>query len=118
MKKLLMALAFAATLGSTAVAAKEVRLASDFTYPPFNYKNAEYDKLFEEMRFMRNTPQRMEIINKLNTIIHAEAPMFTLYSIRRVGMFHKWVRNVKRNVLVHPPLKFMDIDLKKKAEGF
>ncbi|GAM65334.1 lysine-arginine-ornithine-binding periplasmic protein precursor [Vibrio ishigakensis] len=41
MKKLLMALAFAATLGSTAVAAKEVRLASDFTYPPFNYKNAE-----------------------------------------------------------------------------
>lgn len=43
MKKLLLAIAFAASLGATATAAqaKEVRLASDFTYPPFNYKNAD-----------------------------------------------------------------------------
>ncbi|WP_261817844.1 ABC transporter substrate-binding protein [Vibrio gallicus] len=41
MKKIIMALAFAATLASTVVSAKEVRLASDFTYPPFNYKNAQ-----------------------------------------------------------------------------
>jgi arginine/ornithine transport system substrate-binding protein len=42
MKKLLLAITFAASLGATAmVQAKEVRLASDFTYPPFNYKNAD-----------------------------------------------------------------------------
>ncbi|GEA60168.1 ABC transporter substrate-binding protein [Vibrio comitans] len=41
MKKLLLALTFVASLGSVTAMAKEVRLASDFTYPPFNYKNAE-----------------------------------------------------------------------------
>ncbi len=34
-------LACLAMMTSHAVMAKEVRLASDFTYPPFNYKNAE-----------------------------------------------------------------------------
>ena len=40
MKKLLSALACTAALLSTPLMAKEVRLASDFTYPPFNYKDA------------------------------------------------------------------------------
>ncbi|MCG9725209.1 ABC transporter substrate-binding protein [Vibrio brasiliensis] len=37
MNKMLSAIACAATLLATPVVAKEVRLASDFTYPPFNY---------------------------------------------------------------------------------
>lgn len=41
MNKLLSVIACVAALMSTAVAAKEVRLASDFTYPPFNYKNSD-----------------------------------------------------------------------------
>ncbi|GAD80166.1 ABC transporter substrate-binding protein [Vibrio ezurae] len=41
MKKLLIALTFAASLCSANVMAKQVRLASDFTYAPFNYKNAD-----------------------------------------------------------------------------
>ncbi|WP_319534941.1 ABC transporter substrate-binding protein [uncultured Vibrio sp.] len=40
MKKMLSALACTAALLSTPLMAKEVRLASDFTYPPFNYKDA------------------------------------------------------------------------------
>ncbi len=41
MKKIALGLACIASLFCTAVSAKEVRLASDFTYPPFNYKNAD-----------------------------------------------------------------------------
>ncbi|KGY13084.1 nickel transporter [Vibrio tubiashii] len=40
MNKLLSAFACAAALLSAPSIAKEVRLASDFTYPPFNYKDA------------------------------------------------------------------------------
>lgn len=40
MNKLLSAFACAAALLSAPLIAKEVRLASDFTYPPFNYKDA------------------------------------------------------------------------------
>lgn len=39
MNKMLCAIACAATLIATPIVAKEVRLASDFTYPPFNYKD-------------------------------------------------------------------------------
>lgn len=41
MKKITIIAACAVSLLSSVVVAKEVRLASDFTYPPFNYKNAE-----------------------------------------------------------------------------
>ncbi len=41
MKKIILGLACAAALLGTTVQAKEIRLASDFTYPPFNYKNSE-----------------------------------------------------------------------------
>ncbi|WED29724.1 ABC transporter substrate-binding protein [Vibrio sp. DW001] len=41
MNKLLSVIACVAALMSTSVVAKEVRLASDFTYPPFNYKNSD-----------------------------------------------------------------------------
>jgi arginine/ornithine transport system substrate-binding protein len=40
MKKFAVGMACVATLFCAAVSAKEVRLASDFTYPPFNYKNS------------------------------------------------------------------------------
>ena len=40
MNKMLSAIACAAALLATPVLAKEVRLTSDFTYPPFNYKDA------------------------------------------------------------------------------
>ncbi|CAM2774137.1 ABC transporter substrate-binding protein [Vibrio mytili] len=40
MNKLLSVFACTAALLSTPLMAKEVRLASDFTYPPFNYKDA------------------------------------------------------------------------------
>ena len=41
MKKLLSIVTCVASLMCTSVIAKEVRLASDFTYPPFNYKNSD-----------------------------------------------------------------------------
>lgn len=41
MKKLALGLTCAAAMLCSAVQAKEIRLASDFTYPPFNYKNSE-----------------------------------------------------------------------------
>ncbi|PNH83165.1 ABC transporter substrate-binding protein [Vibrio diazotrophicus] len=41
MKKLALGLACCSALFGSAAFAKEVRLASDFTYPPFNYKNAD-----------------------------------------------------------------------------
>ncbi len=40
-KIILGGLACAAALRSTAVQAENPRLASDFTYPPFNYKNSD-----------------------------------------------------------------------------
>lgn len=41
MKKITIIAACAVSLLSSVAVAKEVRLASDFTYPPFNYKNAQ-----------------------------------------------------------------------------
>lgn len=82
------------------------------------YKSEKYDRLFEKMRFMHNGPERLAVIEEMNEVLKNDVPMIYLYSVKRVGMYHKWLKNIKRNVLVHPPLKFADIDLKQKAKGF
>ena len=47
-----------------------------------NFRNAEFDRLFAEMKNMENSPQRLAIINRMNRILHDDAPWVTA-SIRR-----------------------------------
>jgi oligopeptide transport system substrate-binding protein len=82
-----------------------------------SYKNAEYDELYEQMRFMENTPERFAKMQRMNEIIKAQVPSLLLYNAMRVGLITPWVKNLKRNIMYHPPLKYLDIDLKRKAEG-
>ncbi len=101
MKKIILGLACAAALLGTTVQAKEIRLASDFTYPPFNYKNS--DELLP-VGFDIEIADALCEQAKLNYIRVSQSwdsliPNFIGKKIRRDYGFNAYYRRRKRKIL-------------------
>lgn len=79
------------------------------------FKNAEFDKLYERMASMADSPERNAIIRRMNNIIAAYAPW--VYEFHAVYPFlaHPWVSGYRPFPDAFPRFMFMDIDLKKRA---
>jgi oligopeptide transport system substrate-binding protein len=82
-----------------------------------SYNNAEYNKLYEEIRFMEDGPDRYAKMARMNEIVKDELPVILLYNSMRVGLVSPWMKNLKRNNMYNPPLKYVDVDLQRKAKG-
>ena len=81
-----------------------------------SYQNAEYDKLYGQMRRMSPGPERNQIITQMAALIKEDVPVILRVNPIAVGLHQKWVGNVKRNLMVDP-LKFLNIDEDTKAKG-
>jgi ABC-type transport system substrate-binding protein len=81
------------------------------------FKNAEYDKLYSEIRFMENGPARFELLKKMSAILKDEAPITPIYSSAITGLIQKWVKNFKRNVMNDRPYKYISVDTQRIAKG-
>ncbi len=79
-----------------------------------NYHNAEFDKLFEQMRNMDNGKQRLEIIQKMQSIVRKDAPWVFGFFPKSFSLFHGWYKNVKPNLMANNRLKYTRIDVKER----
>lgn len=76
-----------------------------------NYSNPEFDKLFEQMKNMDNTPQRLVIIDQMQTILHRDSPWLWGYHPKKYSLRHGWLGNIKPNVMANNKLKYWKIDV-------
>jgi len=81
-----------------------------------NYNNPEYNKLFEQMRYMQDSPERRQIIRRMMEIFATDMPW--LPGIHRVtyGLSQKWLQNYKPGFMGGHIGKFLRVndDLKGK----
>jgi ABC-type transport system substrate-binding protein len=75
-----------------------------------NYADAEYDRLFEEMKNMANGPRRQEIIDRMTTIVQRDVPWLWGMHPKEYSLAHGWVHNRKPNQIAHNLLKYQRID--------
>ena len=75
-----------------------------------NYQNAEYDRLFEQMKNMDNGAQRQAIIDRMVAILREDAPWVWGFHPKDYGLYHAWLANVKPNQMARNGLKFYRID--------
>jgi peptide/nickel transport system substrate-binding protein len=75
-----------------------------------NYKNAEFDELFNQMKSMSNSPERQDVINKMVEIVRRDAPW--LWGFHPVGfsLHHEWYKNAKPNLMANNTLKYKRIE--------
>jgi len=75
-----------------------------------NYRNPEFDALFERMKDMDNGPERQALIDRMVEIVRVDAPWVFAFHPRSFGLRHGWVHNVKPNQMAHNALKYRRVD--------
>lgn len=75
-----------------------------------NYNNAQFDKLFNQMKSMSNSPKRQNVINDMVDIARKDAPW--LWGFHPVGfsLHHGWYHNAKPNLMANNKLKYRRIE--------
>lgn len=76
-----------------------------------NYSNPEYDRLFEKMNNMENSPERMEIISQMVEILKYDCPWEWGYYPIVFALYHKWVSNIKPHKMANNTLKYRQMDV-------
>jgi len=81
-----------------------------------NYQSAEFDKLFEKMRNMDNTPERYQIIQQMQEVVHHDAPWIFGFHPKSFSLFHSWYGNLKPNLMANNRLKYTKLDVLTRLE--
>ena len=82
----------------------------------FNYRNAEYDKLYEKVSVMSESPERRELYRKMELIVLEDCPAAFMNHRVAFALHHDWYLNYKPHVFSYNLSKFRRIDMKKRAE--
>src|SRR5574340_1155 len=75
-----------------------------------NYSNPEYDRLFDQMKNMENSPARQAIIDRMLEILRRDSPWLWGYHPKNYVLQHGWLHNVKPNVMANNKLKYWRVD--------
>ncbi len=81
-----------------------------------NYENPEFDRLFERMKNMPNSPERQAIIDKAVTILRHDAPWLWGFHPKDYALYHAWFANLKPNKISYNTVKYQRIDTAQRAE--
>ncbi len=79
-----------------------------------NYSNPEYDRLFEQMKNMENSPRRQAIIDRMLEILHRDSPWLWGFHPKNYVLQHGWLYNVKPNVMANNKLKYWRLDARQR----
>ncbi|HYN14127.1 MAG TPA: ABC transporter substrate-binding protein [Burkholderiales bacterium] len=80
-----------------------------------NYVNAEYDALFEKMKNMANSPERQRIIERMVEIARRDAPWVWGTHPKDYSLRHVWLANDKPNNMARNGIKYLKLDVEKRA---
>jgi len=75
-----------------------------------NYRNPEFDRLFESMRSMQNGAQRYEAIQQLQELVRRDSPWLFGFHPKKFSLYHSWNKNQKPNLMANNSLKYIRID--------
>jgi ABC-type transport system substrate-binding protein len=83
------------------------------------YKNPEFDRLFETMATMENSPEREQIARKLNMILSEDVPHLLTLHRSVFGLTQPWAPRVQSNPMLEGGLKYAVVDeaLREKLRG-
>ena len=76
-----------------------------------NYANPEYDRLFERMKAMPDSPERLALIARMLAILQHDAPWVWGFYEKAYTLQHGWVSNRKPGKIVRSTLKYQRIDV-------
>jgi ABC-type transport system substrate-binding protein len=74
------------------------------------YDNPEFNRLFDEMKAMQDTPERLAIIRRMVDMVVEDAPWIPSMHTVTYGLRHAWVKNAKPHAMTGGYTKYRDVD--------
>ena len=71
-----------------------------------NYRNPEFDALFERMKNMDDGPERQALIDRMTAIVRRDAPWSFGFYPKSFSLHHQWLHNVTPNLMANNTLKY------------
>lgn len=81
-----------------------------------NYQNAEYDALFEQMRYLDDGAEKDAVIAQMVGIVQNDAPWMFGYVPNSGGVYQQWVKNAKPTQMVRNTLQYLRIDAEQRVQ--
>jgi len=82
-----------------------------------NYNNPEFNKLFEQMKTMKSSPKRLEIIKQMISIVQEDAPWVWGFHPKSLALHHAWLQNIiYPHAMSDDTLKYKRIDAKLRTQ--
>lgn len=75
-----------------------------------NYENPEFDKLFEQMKFLDDGPEKEAIIARMVKLVQQDAVWMFGWFPMSGGAYQQWVGNAKPTQMVRNTLQYMKLD--------
>ena len=75
-----------------------------------NYKNENFDSLFDRMKSMKNTSDRQKLIDQIVELVRYDAPWLWGYHPVGFSLHHEWYKNAKPNLMANNTLKYKRIN--------
>lgn len=75
-----------------------------------NYRNEEFDRLFERMESMEDGPARAEVLARMVDLLRRDNPCTWGYNPLRYTLAHAWYGNGKLHAMGNNNLRFIRID--------
>lgn len=75
-----------------------------------NYANPDFDRLYEKIRVMPDSPERTEIYRKMADIIIEDCPWLFEHHPLSYGLHHHWVENYKPHDFPYGMVKYRKIN--------
>jgi oligopeptide transport system substrate-binding protein len=75
-----------------------------------NYSNPQYDRLFDRMKLMPDSPERMQVIRKMLDIYDQDLPWASVWHPHAYILNNPWVMNTKAHGISQSVLKYIGVD--------
>ncbi len=76
----------------------------------FNYKNEEYDRLYEQIQEMDPSPERSAIFERMQEILAYDTPFAGAMARTRKYLVNPWLKNFKPSEDFYNWAKYLDLD--------
>lgn len=79
-----------------------------------NYKNQEYDRLYNELILTENNQKKVELIHRMKEIFVEDCPWIPGVHRLSFGLIYSWVKNRKYNDISPGNFKYIKVDMDKR----
>jgi len=74
------------------------------------YRNPEFDRIFEQMATMENTPERLALAQQLTVILAEDCPVILNFHKAGYSVIQPWARRTHSNMMLEGGLKYVTVD--------